>query len=143
MNSQLGRAGNRLRGSQKGAASVEAALMFGSLVLILGAIIDFGHYFYMLQVLNNASQEGARYGSVYTAAPITSEQISSHIIGKYGSLVGNLAVNATGAGGAANSNLTVSVSAAKTWFFLEIIIKRLSSSQRLHNPTAVAVVRIE
>lgn len=117
--------------------------MFSSLILILGAIIDIGHYFYVLHVLNNASQEAARYGSTYTSAPITSNEISSYILGKYCGLVKDMSVNVTGAGGGADSQLTVTVSAPKTWFFLESIITRLSSSPKLHQPEAMAVVRLE
>ena len=47
---------------EDGAVSVEFALMLTLLLLIVGGVIDFGHYLYLRQVATNASREGARQG---------------------------------------------------------------------------------
>jgi Flp pilus assembly protein TadG len=50
---------------ERGVSAVEFALLLPVLVLILFGIIEFGMYIYNLQVLTNASREGARAGIVY------------------------------------------------------------------------------
>lgn len=57
---------------------VEFAIILPLLLLLIFGAIEFGFIFYDLQVLTNASREGARYGIVsrsprYTASEITSQ----------------------------------------------------------------------
>ena len=54
-----------LRGEQ-GAIAVEFAIIFPILMVLIFGIIDFGHAWYMKQIVSNASREGARYGTRYT-----------------------------------------------------------------------------
>ncbi len=53
----------RLR-CQKGVAAVEFAIILPVLLLIIFGIIEFGLLLYDKQVINNASREGARAGTV-------------------------------------------------------------------------------
>jgi len=52
--------------NQKGAVAVEFAMLAPLLLLIIGGIIDFGHAYYIKQVVTNASREGARYGVTFS-----------------------------------------------------------------------------
>jgi hypothetical protein len=58
------RRANRLRRS-KGQALVEFALIAPLFFLLLYSIIEFGRYVYVVQILNNAAREGARYAIVH------------------------------------------------------------------------------
>jgi Flp pilus assembly protein TadG len=49
---------------QKGASAVEFALVLPLLMVITFGIIEFGTYLYNVQVITNASREGARAGIV-------------------------------------------------------------------------------
>lgn len=51
----------------RGQALAEFALVAPIFFLILFSIIDFGRYVYYVQILNNASREGARYAIVHGA----------------------------------------------------------------------------
>ena len=52
--------------NERGVSAVEFALILPLLVLIIFGIVEFGTYIYNLQVLTNASREGARAGIVYS-----------------------------------------------------------------------------
>jgi len=54
----------RHAGRARGQALVEFALVFPVFMLVLFGIIDVGRYVYVSNALNEASREGARYGSV-------------------------------------------------------------------------------
>ena len=56
--------GGLVRG-REGAAAVEFALVLNLLLLLLMGMIDFGHAWFLRQVITNASREGARAGVVY------------------------------------------------------------------------------
>ena len=49
----------------KGAVAVEFAVVGTLFLLLIGGVLDFGHAWYMKQVITNASREGARYGITY------------------------------------------------------------------------------
>jgi Flp pilus assembly protein TadG len=51
-----------LRHNQKGAATIELAIVLPILVLLVFGAIEFGLLFYNKQVITNASREGARAG---------------------------------------------------------------------------------
>ena len=117
----------------QGVAAVEFAFMGIILLLIIGGIIDFGHAFYIKQVVTNASREGARYAVTFqvdtTATRIPpsalTPSISSYVITKYISqtLVAGLNPTVTVAGAGLNTGVKgqpvqVTVTATKQWFML-------------------------
>ncbi len=121
---------------QEGAVAVEFALVITLLVMLFGAAIDFGHYLYLKNLVNNASREGARMGIVYNNRP-SATQIQNYIQQRYGTFL-NVQVN--NAGGASGSDLTVTVSCPKEWFFLGPLI---GNSQELRHPSGTTVMRLE
>jgi len=138
----------RLWRSGDGAAAVEFAAILTLLLLIIGGVIDFGHYLYLRQVATNASREGARFGSVYNTPRVTEAQIRSYVQNKFGPSLGyrdgsgpNVVV--TGAGGASGTDLTVTVSGVKQWFFLDWLIKNLDVAEALQKPTGVTTMKLE
>ena len=65
MSAMLQRRRSRRSGPRsRGQALVEFALIFPIFMLVLFGIIDVGRYVYVSNSLNEASREGARYGSV-------------------------------------------------------------------------------
>jgi Flp pilus assembly protein TadG len=116
----------------QGIAAVEFAILGTVLLLIIGGVIDFGHAWYLKQLITNASREGARYGVAYqvdsTATRIKpnalSPSIHDHVTG-LPSLAG-LSVSVTPGPGATDGYTTgakgkavkVTVSVTKTWFIL-------------------------
>ena len=71
----------------KGAVAVEFALIATVFFLLVAGVIDFGHAYYMKQVITNASREGARYGITYrtnaSGARIAPNAITSPTIKNY------------------------------------------------------------
>jgi Flp pilus assembly protein TadG len=124
---------------QEGAAAVEFALCLPVLLLLIAGSVDFGHAYYMSQVISIASREGARYGVKYkvnssTGLPFAPSALTPSIsdyvklpqttgLG-YAGLLGsdaNLLVTPSGVGYTSNNPgdpLTVTVTADKHWFFL-------------------------
>ena len=56
--------GGQGRKKERGAAAVEFALILPLLMVILFGTIDWGWYFFVQQIVNNAAREGARVGSL-------------------------------------------------------------------------------
>lgn len=54
-----------LKGREKGQAMVEFALVLPILLILLLGIVEFGQIYYSYMVIQNASRDGARYGSVW------------------------------------------------------------------------------
>ncbi len=133
----------RLMPDQRGAVAVEFALVVTILTFLLGATIDFGHYLYLKHLAVTASREGARYGAIYTDPRITAAQIQTFICQQYGTALGNPVVTVSGAGGSAGSNLTVTVTTTKQWFFLGYLINQLSVANELNHPSGVTVMKLE
>jgi len=50
---------------EHGGPAVEIAIILPVFLLLVFGIVDFGHAWYMRQVMVNASREGARYGTRY------------------------------------------------------------------------------
>ena len=115
-----------LRRRTEGVAAVEFAIVATVLLLIIGGVIDFGHYWYVGQVITNASQNGARYAARYnqdstaTRIPPSSNDVKTYT----GNLLdANLhaTVTTSGAGFTSGSHgdpLTVKVQAPITWFMV-------------------------
>jgi Flp pilus assembly protein TadG len=55
----------RLLRKEHGGIAVEFAILLPVFMLLVFGVIDFGHAFYMQQVLTSASREGARYATKY------------------------------------------------------------------------------
>lgn len=136
--------------NQDGAATVEFSLLALTFVFIIGIIVDFGHFFYLQQILTNASREGARYGCLYKSngTHATAGEIQTYIQQKYGPSLGYSSgagpgVNVQGAGGATLSDLTVTVTGTKNWFFLNSFINQLANSNYLKNPSIATTMKLE
>lgn len=147
----------RRRRSQEGAVAVEFALILPILLLLVAGIIDFGHYWYIGHVASDASREGARYGTRYvthfdptkgtvrTLPKNLSPSISDHVLlpayADYASrlpLTPDPTVTPSGAGftntdptTVAGKDLTITVTATKTWWVLGSLIPTLGSSKLL------------
>lgn len=116
---------SRSRRHQGGIAAIELGLLLLPLMLIIGAVVDFGDAYYLKQIISNASREGARYGVQYVLDPATglpvppsASDISQYVILKYQSILpsdANLQVPLPTVDG---NTLTVTVSVDKHWFFL-------------------------
>lgn len=143
----------RLRTCTEGAATVEFALVISIFLLIVAGIMDFGHAWYMQQVITNASREGARYGITYRtdasgkriAPAALSPSISDYVLNDY--KLSNLLpsdshpdITSGGDGlgtGTRGSSLEVTVTAQKTWFIVSSFIPGLGSQKTLRAATVM------
>lgn len=57
-----------LKRRRRGAVSVEAAFVLPLVMLVLLGILEYGRYVMLLQVLTNATREGAHYALTHTEA---------------------------------------------------------------------------
>jgi Flp pilus assembly protein TadG len=77
-----GRVRRRRWACERGAELVEFALVFPTLLLVLGGILDLGLLFQRYEVVTNAAREGARLSvlsGVTTAPPYTDGDIASRV----------------------------------------------------------------
>jgi Flp pilus assembly protein TadG len=113
----------------EGVAAVEFAILASVLFLIIGGVLDFGHAWYMEQVINNAAQDGARYAACYQQDSSANRMALANFNPSIQTFTTNLLVglNATvtpSGPGWTNSppqhgdNVTVTVSVPMTWFML-------------------------
>ncbi len=137
----------------KGSTAVEFAIIGSIFMLVIAGAFDFGHAFYMKQVITNASREGARYGITYqtdaTGARIApsalSPTIQSYIQTKYltgGTLPSNANPSITPAGagyasGAKGAPVQVTVSATKYWFLVSGFIPGLGKTKTITASTVM------
>lgn len=63
------------RFDERGVAAAELAILLPVLLLILFGTIEFGMMMYGREVVTNAAREGARYGIVAQAPPVTAAQM--------------------------------------------------------------------
>jgi Flp pilus assembly protein TadG len=140
----------------RGAVAVEFAIIGTLFFLIVAGIVDFGHAYYMKQVITNASREGARYGITYAtnssgvriAPTALNPTIQNYILTKClaNSVLpsdANPIVTVGGAGyttGTKGSGLEVKVTATKTWFIISGFIPGFGTHRTL---TANAVMLCE
>jgi Flp pilus assembly protein TadG len=138
-----------------GAATVEFAVVISVLLLLFAGILDFGHAWYMSQVITNASREGARYGITYrtnangnriTAAAL-SPSISSYVLNNYklaailpADANPNIAVSGAGYTSTTKGDpLEVKVTATKTWFIVSHFIPGLGNHLTLSATTVMLI----
>jgi Flp pilus assembly protein TadG len=143
----------RLRTRTEGAATVEFAIIISVFLLIVAGIMDFGHAWYMQQVITNASREGARYGITYAtnssgiriAPSALSPSIDTYVKTNY-KLTTSLPADAQpiitpgGTGlttGTRGEPLEVTVTAKKTWFIISSFIPGLGSQKTLKASTVM------
>ncbi len=137
---------------QAGSAAVEFALCLFPLLLIVGGILDYGHLWYMQSVLTTASREGARYATRYQTNAATgarlapnalSPSVTDYITSNYAGLLpsdAGLTVTPGGAGyttGTAGAQVSILVSANKSWFFLQYLIPGTTDPQPLSSKTVM------
>ncbi len=137
---------------QEGSAAVEFALCLFPLLLIVGGILDYGQLWYMESVLTTASREGARYATRYQTNPTTgarllpnalSPSVTDYITTNYAGLLpsdAQLKVTPGGPGyttGTTGSQVSVLVSANKSWFFLNYLIPDTTNPQPLSSKTVM------
>ncbi len=137
----------------KGAVAVEFAIIGTLFILLIAGVIDFGHAWYMKQVITNASREGARYGITYQtntsgvriAPNALNPTVQNYILTKY---VANAALpsdaNPTitlgGAGyttGTKGAGLEVTVTATKTWFMVSKFVPGMGEQKTLSAKTVM------
>ena len=134
------------RGEQ-GAVAVEFGVVFILFMLVTAAVLDFGHAWYMRQVITNASREGARYGITYRTdtngtrvAPSTlTPNLSDYITNRYlsnSTLPSDahpiITVGGTGyTSGAKGAPLEVTISTTKTWFLVSKLVPGLPDGTTL------------
>ncbi len=138
---------NRGPGSQRGSMSVEFGLLAPIFVLLVFGIIDFGHAWYIKMEITAASREGARYGTRYQGPGKTpntlTPTITSWVATNYRSLLpadANLIVTPGGPGytsGLTGADLTVTVTATKTWFVIDALVPGLGSSITMSSTTTM------
>jgi Flp pilus assembly protein TadG len=136
----------------EGAVSVEFALLIVVFLTIVAAIMDFGHAYYMQQVITTASREGARYGTRYQtnaggsriAPGNLTPSITDWIKNNYDTLLpgdANLAVAISGAtSGTTGADLNVTVNATKNWFLVHHFVPNMTAQALL---TATTVMKCE
>lgn len=127
--------------NHRGQAFVEFALILPFLLVIVGGIIDWGLAFFVGQVIENASREGARAGAVIPptagappadAGPVTfpgCETDASPMIAAACSRLLNIGLfngfsveaDFDDNGGPPNQKVTVTVSGTYNWFLLQIV----------------------
>lgn len=133
------------RQGEKGAISVEFALVLPLLVLLILGGMDFGHMFYIQHVLTLASREGARYAARYTgtSSEPTAAQIANYVKSTldYGSILSDLTITASYSGTSPNRIVTVTAQAQKNWWILHLL-PGFSSGKLLQATTAMTLEKI-
>jgi Flp pilus assembly protein TadG len=153
MFSRLRRSLSPLVGRQEGSVAVEFAIIIPVFMLLVFAIIDFGHALYMKQMLSNASREGARYGTRYNTNDsgqhllpnALNPSISSYLTSKYSSLLpsdASMQVTPGGTGytsGNMGDDLSVKVDATKHWWVVGHLVPGIGSTTNLSSTTWMKV----
>ena len=142
---------------RKGSSAVEFAIIVPVFLLLTFGIVDFGHAWYMKQMLNNASREGARYGTRYNINSsgnrinpnALSPSISYYLTSKYSSPPAsllpsdaNMQVYPGGTGytsGTAGADLFVKVDATKHWWVVGHLVPGIGSTTTLSSTTWMKV----
>ncbi len=149
----------RLRRAERGAVAVEFAIILPILVLLVFGIMDFGHAWYIKQIVSNASREGARYGARGTGstapAIALNPSISNYILntsaengnrGGYGLNTQlkdmNPTVTPSGPGytdSTTGNDLYVTVTATKTWWVVNKFVPGMDPTITISSTTCMKV----
>ena len=137
----------------KGAVAVEFAIVGTLFLLLIAGVLDFGHAWYMKQVITNASREGARYGITYhtnnsgvrIAPSALTPTIETFILTKYATTTvlpsdANPTITVGGDGyttGTKGSGVEVTVTATKTWFMVSKFVPGMEEHQSLTAKTVM------
>jgi hypothetical protein len=73
---------SNITGKRIGAAMVEMAVVLVVFLTMFMGIIEYGRYYFLVQVANNAVREGARYAVVHTGDGTTDTQVSNVVTTK-------------------------------------------------------------
>ncbi len=68
--------------ARTGAAMVEMAFVLVIFLMLFMGIIEYGRYYYLVQMANNAVREGARYSVVHTGDGTTVTQVTDLVTTK-------------------------------------------------------------
>jgi Flp pilus assembly protein TadG len=144
----------RWRRREEGSITVEFALLMPFFLMLVFGIVDFGHAFYMKQIVTNASREGARYGTRYiTDAGGTrilpkdlniSNYVKNTVLQNLLPSDANPQVTLGGPGSTetvlANlpgEDLSVTINATKTWFVIGHLVPGLGTSKTVSAATTM------
>jgi len=129
------------RGSQ-GAATVEFALVLPLFLVLFFGVLDFGLTMYAKGVITHASQEGARFGTIYRLNPLSATDIQAHVQSylQDSGFTDPVTITVTGAGGPSGTPLTVRVAYVYHYLALPDFLAGLAGDLNL---SAETVVRME
>jgi Flp pilus assembly protein TadG len=100
--------------NDKGAAAVEAAIIFPALVVLLGMLVGFGLVLNVYQSITHAAHEGARYASLGSSTSDVTDRVNETV----GALANVTSVTSSGCD--ATGKATVQVEATVDAVFFEI-----------------------
>ncbi len=132
---------SRIARRSEGAAAVEFVLILNLLLLLILGMMDFGHAWFLKQIITNASREGARYGAMYTSPKKTTSDIQTHVLdymksaGMSDATTSNVAV--TGSGGTTGTPLTVTVLYQRAWWVVHHFVPILGDKADLKAQTVM------
>ena len=148
----------RLKRQEQGGVAVEFAMIMPIFLLLVFGIVDLGHAWYVRQLVANASREGARYGTRYSGSPASAltPSVSNYILNSSAENGGKggldlkdqlqgcdpIVPTPTGTGYTDDSPgnpLYVTVTATKSWWFLNKFVPGMESSITISSTTCMAV----
>ena len=122
---------------------MEFAIILSILLTIVMGIIDFGHAWFLRQIITNASREGARMGVIYQTPGVSESAIQAAVrnyLHPSGLDTPETKVQVEGAGGASGTRLKVTVISTKTWWIINKFVPGMGDEIQM---TAETSMRIE
>jgi Flp pilus assembly protein TadG len=135
-----------------GATVIEFAIIAPIFLLLIAGALDFGHAWYMRQVITNASREGARYGITFKTNSSgvrfkpnsLNPSIQQYVLNNYLSNAlpanANPTVTPGGAGytsGTKGDAVEVTVTAVKVWFILSSFLPGVGDQKTIQAKTVM------
>ena len=110
--------------SPRGSVAVEFALFLPLLLILIFGVVELGSAWYAKQMMVNASREGARLGSLYTASGISDQDVVAHVetVLNNAGFSSPVSITSIGAGGATGQLVRVEVNAAYSFPVLSALI---------------------